>query len=126
MKRQKGYPFVFDSTACDSCLGNCCTGSSGYIWLTMPEIENIAAYLQISVSEMIKKYTYREDGKFSLEEIQLSKGNYACIFFKDRCTIYEVRPEQCRTFPFWPHFKKRPREVIRECPGVKLNGDKKR
>ena len=26
-----------------------------------------------------------------------------CVFLKDnKCSVYEVRPSQCRTYPFWP------------------------
>lgn len=32
--------------------------------------------------------------------------------------IYEVRPTQCRTFPFWDYFKTRVDELKLECPGV--------
>ena len=27
---------------------------------------------------------------------------YDCIFWNNGCIIYEARPLQCRTFPFWP------------------------
>jgi len=29
------------------------------------------------------------------------KSNFDCIFWKDGCTVYQVRPLQCRAFPFW-------------------------
>ena len=30
------------------------------------------------------------------------KDNYDCIFLtKNGCSIYEGRPSQCRTYPFW-------------------------
>jgi Fe-S-cluster containining protein len=45
-----------------------------------------------------------------------------CLFFDGvsrRCSIYEVRPAQCRRFPFWEYFRKYKDEVIRECPGIR-------
>lgn len=32
------------------------------------------------------------------------EGGDACIFLGEdnRCTIYEARPLQCRTYPYWP------------------------
>ncbi|MDO8455172.1 MAG: YkgJ family cysteine cluster protein, partial [Sulfurimonas sp.] len=27
-----GYPYAFDSSACETCQGRCCTGESGYIY----------------------------------------------------------------------------------------------
>jgi len=29
------------------------------------------------------------------------KLNKDCIFWDSLCTVYEARPLQCRTFPFW-------------------------
>jgi uncharacterized protein len=125
LRRKKGFRFTFDESACSTCSGRCCTGASGYIWATIDEIEAIAAHQDMHISQFIKKYTYRENGRFSISEVQLSKDNYACVFFDGQCTIYDVRPEQCRTYPFWPHFKKKTRELLRECPGVQLDGKSK-
>ena len=30
------------------------------------------------------------------------RRNGDCIFWDGGCTVYSVRPRQCRTFPFWP------------------------
>ena len=67
-----------------------------------------------------KHYARRVQGKLSLQE-RVINGEHLCCFF-DRiaccCTIYDNRPEQCRTFPFWERFKEDCRELLRECPGV--------
>ena len=37
------------------------------------------------------------------------------------CTIYEGRPTQCRTWPFWPEVVTRGRswnKAARDCPGM--------
>ncbi|MCA8912053.1 MAG: YkgJ family cysteine cluster protein, partial [Planctomycetes bacterium] len=37
------------------------------------------------------------------------------------CGIYEVRPTQCRTYPFWPDIMRAPETWQREaqqCPGI--------
>ena len=37
------------------------------------------------------------------------------------CTVYEQRPEQCRTFPFWPEIVERKatwNRTARYCPGI--------
>lgn len=37
-----------------------------------------------------------------VEQLSLQeKANYDCIFWKNGCSVYEARPLQCRTFPFW-------------------------
>ena len=63
--------------------------------------------------------------------MRLSLTEYAngdCVFFDKehrRCTIYPVRPKQCRTWPFWNSNLETPedwREVQKGCPGAG-NGD---
>ena len=120
MSKKNTYPFQFDPKACDSCSRKCCTGASGYIWIEPEELDDLAKHLKIDFATVVRKYAYREDNKFSLQEVKRGKGDYACIFFDNGCTIYEVRPKQCRSYPFWPRFKKYPREVKRECPGIEL------
>ncbi|MFA6756558.1 MAG: YkgJ family cysteine cluster protein [Sulfurospirillaceae bacterium] len=117
---KSGFNFGFDPTMCSRCKGNCCVGESGYIWVDPPEIKKIADFLNISVEEFGKKYIFEKNRDFSLKEV-FSPLGYACIFFDVKglkCTIYPVRPNQCKTFPFWEHFKKNIEELEDECPGV--------
>jgi uncharacterized protein len=88
---------------CTDC-GNCCSGpESGYIWATAKEIDLIANYLKMSVEPFRKKYTRRLGNRTTLLENPTNKD---CVFLqpvgdKKRCLIYPVRPNQCRTWPFW-------------------------
>ena len=72
--RKDGYPFSFQPSACEQCTGRCCTGESGYIWVTFEEMENIANFLELSFSRMVKQYTYRAEGRFSLKESHQKLG----------------------------------------------------
>ena len=84
---------------CTEC-GGCCTGGPGVVWITENDIYEMADFLKMDVQEFADKYVRRVDGRYSLKE---KVDSYDCIFLKDkRCTIYRVRPTQCRTFPFWP------------------------
>jgi Fe-S-cluster containining protein len=101
---------------CQQC-GNCCTGGPGYVWLSDEEIRRLAEHLKLSVQETVRKYCRKVNGKISLKEIRTSSGNYDCIFLTEQkaeagegdrvvhpkrgCSIYPVRPLQCRTWPFW-------------------------
>jgi Fe-S-cluster containining protein len=120
MKQQKtGFPFSFESTACASCQGHCCTGESGHIWVSRPEIKTISKALGIPQRVFIKKFTRSDGRRTSLTEKPWKDGQLACSFFDGHCTIYNSRPEQCRTFPFWPRYKRRNlQELLDECPGV--------
>lgn len=119
--REKEYDFSFDPTVCESCDGHCCTGDSGYTWLSEQEISKIADYLGQDIDGFISGYLVRIGGRFCIKEVKIEGGFY-CLFFDEknrRCAIYDVRPVQCKTFPFWEYFKDKPDEVTKECPGVK-------
>jgi Fe-S-cluster containining protein len=122
--KQKEYDFVFDASKCQECEGSCCIGESGYIWISKIEIEKLAHHLQMSIEKFALTYLIKVGYKYSLKEIKLEKNNYACVFFdtnKKACSIYEFRPTQCRTFPFWEHFKTNKEEVFKECLAVQNN-----
>lgn len=106
---------------CAGC-GSCCTGAPGYVWLTDEEEKQIADVLNISLEEFEKTYTRLVYGlRRSLKEIPQS--NYDCVFFNSetrQCSIYDVRPAQCRTWPFWDSLLKSKKdwdEASQSCPG---------
>jgi len=40
-------------------------------------------------------------GRLALLE-RRNNGQYDCIFLRDKkCLVYQVRPKQCQTFPWW-------------------------
>jgi Fe-S-cluster containining protein len=83
---------------CTRC-GACCTGAPGFVWVTPDEVAAIADLRGERPAEVEAHYTRPVAGKRSLRE----KANGDCVFY-DRtagCTIYAVRPRQCRTWPFW-------------------------
>lgn len=79
----------------------------------------MATLLNISPQIFLMRYTRRLGGRLALIE---SKKNYDCIFLKERrCLVYGVRPQQCRTFPFWPEILVSEAEweaTARECEGI--------
>ena len=122
MLKVDGFGYEFDPNMCDSCGGKCCTGESGYIWLNADEMVNLADFLNISVDELKLKFLQKFGYKFSIKETKIDDG-YACVFFDQiskKCQIYDVRPTQCRTFPFWNHFQNNLKELEKECVGVKF------
>ena len=89
-----GLPFK-----CTGC-GKCCSGSPGYVWVTLDEIDEMATFLDISRDLFVRKYIRQVGKRYSLTE--LKKENFACVFLKDnKCQVYGARPRQCRTYPFW-------------------------
>lgn len=116
----KDFSYAFDQNACQSCSGKCCIGESGYIWVDEKEREAIAQYLGITQEVFINEYLEKIRYRFTIQE-RPYEGGHGCVFFdmeKRSCSIYEVRPVQCRTFPFWDYFKEKIDEVEKECPGI--------
>jgi Fe-S-cluster containining protein len=110
---------------CTRC-GNCCTGPPGYVWCTPAEAQAIAAHLKLDPPEFLDRYTRALNGRRSLCEIESVHG-YDCVFLRRGadgavgCAIYPVRPEQCRTWPFWPENLAGPhnwRRAAGRCPGL--------
>jgi Fe-S-cluster containining protein len=76
----------------------------------------------LDIDEFISNYLIRIGNRFCLKKLKIN-GNFHCVFFDEQnkqCSIYSVRPTQCRAFPFWDHFKSHIDEAIKECPGVKM------
>lgn len=103
---------------CTGC-GKCCTGSPGAVWISDEEVEAISQHLGISVSEFLNDYTRLIDGKRSLIE---DNKTYDCVFLKNnQCSIYSLRPLQCRTYPWWPNnlrSKQDWEEASKWCEGI--------
>lgn len=125
---------------CEQC-GNCCTGGPGYVWISRREIRRLAKHLEITPDQVIERYCREVNGKITLKETRNAAGLYDCIFLTERpapagstvdstetvahsrriCSIYPVRPLQCRTWPFWPEIVKDPAGwelAARKCPGI--------
>ena len=120
--RKDGFNFAFDPKGCNTCAGNCCIGESGYIWINQKEIQSLALHLNLSIDNLKFRYLNKIGYKYSIKEVQLASNNFACCFFnleKRQCSVYDVRPVQCRTFPFWDYFKENEEEVYKECPAIR-------
>ncbi|HEV3257344.1 MAG TPA: YkgJ family cysteine cluster protein [Gemmataceae bacterium] len=98
--------------ACTRC-GHCCTGQPGYVWVDEDEIADLAAQRGETVEQVTALYTRPVGRRRSLKE----KANGDCVFY-DRaagCTVYPVRPRQCRTWPFWESNVLTPQTWQRTC-----------
>ena len=107
------------SFQCSEC-GNCCTGAPGVVWVNEEEITAIAEYLDKPIGEIRLMHTRPYRDGVSLTEF----ANGDCTFFDGKsrkCTIYPVRPRQCRTWPFWNSNLGKELDwnaAGRDCPGI--------
>jgi Fe-S-cluster containining protein len=116
--KHEGFSYAFDADACSACKGKCCTGKSGYIWVKKEEILAIASFLRIKEEEFVLQYLSKINFRYTLKEIPFENG-FACVLFDTNisgCKAYEVRPSQCRSFPFWDHYNQK--ELEDECIGI--------
>lgn len=111
---------------CTMC-GNCCTGPEGYVLYTPEEGRALAARLGISDDEFVREYTKETFLGRSLRE-KTTPWGLDCVFLdrekvpgKAVCGVYEDRPAQCRTWPFWSSMLRSEANWIaakRTCPGL--------
>lgn len=106
---------------CTEC-GKCCTGTSGFVWVEEEEMRAMADAMDISLELFKRKYTRRRDNRYALVERKAPNGDYDCIFLEGKkCRIYQQRPQQCRTYPWWPENLHSPdswHEAALECEGI--------
>jgi hypothetical protein len=99
--------------------GKCCKtrGKYGYVYLSFNDRRRLAAHFGISTALFTTRYTEKEDGLY-----QLKYKDKDCPFLQDnKCAVYDSRPWQCRTWPFWPENMSTSvweREVASYCPGI--------
>jgi len=113
----------FECTQC----GRCCGGSPGVVWVDRHEILRIAQFLQVDAEELWGSFIRRVGiGRVSLVE----QANGDCAFLRrddtgsaamPHCGIYAIRPQQCRTWPFWNQnlgSRGSWQTAGRQCPGI--------
>jgi Fe-S-cluster containining protein len=101
--------------------GRCCVsrGQYGFVYLTPDDRRQMARVLKMRTAAFTRKFCKKTDGVWHLKD----GDGPECLFLKDgnRCSVYEGRPQQCRTWPFWPEVmnaKSWKKEVATYCPGI--------
>jgi Fe-S-cluster containining protein len=115
-----GEPWYQDGLRfeCTQC-GDCCTGAPGFVWVNKEEIAGLAGRFEMTVADFEAKYVRSVGVRKSLVEYE----NGDCVFFdteKRNCTVYEHRPRQCKTWPFWESNLRSEsawRDTCEHCPG---------
>ena len=104
---------------CRQC-GKCCGGAPGYVWVNDDDIIAMAAELGITKYDFEMSFVRIVRGrKMSLNE----RENGDCVLLSPKtrkCMVYESRPIQCRTWPFWDYNVKEPKnwkQISKTCPG---------
>lgn len=131
---EKGLEF-----SCTGC-GKCCQ-VDGDVWLAPEEISSIRTFLGMDHhddrDEFRRKYIRAEispAGKRTNVDdsnswMCLKRKEGSCIFLDNagKCSIYDVRPVQCQTYPFWPSLLESPQtwteeSVLPDCIPITNEG----
>lgn len=102
---------------CQTGCTKCCE-EQGFVYLTEDDITRIAGFLSLTPADFEKRYVYRTK---NLRRFRVPR--YAqCSFLKDGgCSVHEVKPMQCRSFPYWPELlisRRAWHETGKRCPGI--------
>jgi len=115
LTRERWYAqgLQFECTRC----GDCCRGAPGYVWVTDTEIGRAADFLGMVEGTFRRQFVRRVGSRWSFRE----RDDGDCVFYRDGCVIYPVRPTQCVIFPFWGNNVRSPDDweaQARSCPGI--------
>ncbi len=97
----------------------CCRNHGDYdhVYFTKAEERALARHFGTTLRDLRRRYIRIQDGY----RVARARGD-GCIFLSDgECSIYDVRPVPCRTWPFWPELLRRAaweRDVLSFCPGA--------
>jgi Fe-S-cluster containining protein len=103
---------------CQDC-GECCLsrGQYAYVYLTAYDRKCLSDFLRISTRDFTVTYTDKTDGYLHLKD-----PDKDCLFLEDgRCSVYDARPRQCRSWPFWPENMNKKvweKEIASYCRGI--------
>ena len=91
----------FECTEC----GDCCRrrGTYAFVYVNDGEINDLAVALKVTRRSFMRRHTFVDE--LGWRQIRFNSDH--CPFLDsdtNRCTVYEARPTQCRTFPFWREF----------------------
>lgn len=84
--------------------GNCCRWK-GLVKVTPEEADAIAAFLKMTSRDFIDALTRLSPDRTTLSLLEKADGS--CYFYDEEnrvCRIQEVKPGQCRAFPFTWNF----------------------
>lgn len=108
---------------CAQCK-NCCCLEGGVVLLSKTDLEKLCKWAELTEEQFTKVYCRKlenADGKTYL--CLKDKNKTECIFWNKEkgCEAYNMRPVQCRTYPFWTKILESKSSWEAEktfCPGI--------
>jgi Fe-S-cluster containining protein len=92
------------------------------VFLSYKDLNKLASELKMDENSFLSACCHWVEREQGVEFLSLKeKSNYDCIFWNSGCTVYQSRPLQCRTFPFWESILcsvKTWDATAESCPGI--------
>jgi len=108
----------FECTRCS----RCCRHTPGYVFLSQADLGRLAAAVSLSGPEFRRRYCRIVDLGLARRLSLREKPNLDCILWENGgCSVYEARPVQCRSFPFWSACVASEEQWLlhsKSCPGM--------
>ena len=101
---------------CQTGCTRCCD-QQGFVYLTEDDITRLAAHLKMPASDFEAKFVFRTR---NLRRLKVPR-HAQCSFLQDgKCSVHEVKPMQCRAFPYWPELLNARgwKATAKWCPGI--------
>jgi len=106
---------------CQPNCGRCCDQPGGIVYLSPDDAERLAEHAGLDVEAWLERDTRKTfDGRYVLKS---REDDGVCIHLNEQkqCSIYEVRPQQCKAFPWWGENLATPAAwgtTKTACPGI--------
>ena len=103
-----------------SCQPGCtkCCEVRGFVYITESDLQKMALYVGLSAKAFEKKFVVRFKRMLRLRK----PPGAQCHFLTGAgCSVHEVKPVQCRLYPFWPELVEQRKNWEAErkaCPGI--------
>ncbi len=114
---EKGLQF-----SCETGCNYCCSCEPGYVFLSQEDLDRLCSFTQMSEQQFLSTYCRKVRIGSCIMISLKERENYDCIFLtKQGCSVYEARPKQCRTYPFWSSVMENEASWEAEkhaCPGI--------
>ena len=116
----------FKCTQCSQC---CYGGKYAYVRANTEEINKITQFMNVDLDTFKDDYLVKlVDHGYGIRMTQSllakaagKKGHCVLLDEHGKCSVYPVRPTQCRTYPFWPEIlisEEKWNDEVHRCEGI--------
>jgi len=95
-----------------------CCDTRGFVYITESDLAKMALWVGLSCNAFEKKYVVRYK---HLLRLRKPRGKQCHFLMNGGCQVHEVKPVQCRLYPFWPELVEQRKNWEAErkvCPGI--------